>query len=98
MSPTLPRSPPYTDHSIHSPVHAGCQNSLDFICVFSDVVLLGDLWDRGHVSRGSPVTETVQSLCHEVRFMLRPEEWRTSVPGEPPGFSCKGAELPLPAS
>lgn len=29
------------------------------------------------------------SLYHEVGFIQVPEEWRTSVPGGPPSFSCK---------
>lgn len=44
--------------------------------------------------------DAVSSLYHEVGFIPGSEEWKTSVPGEPPGFSCtdKGLSDPFQPS
>lgn len=36
------------------------------------------------------------SLYHKVEFIPGPDKWRTSVPAEPPSFSCKKKGLSHP--
>lgn len=65
-----------------------------------DMVLLGDLWGQRPclpAQTGSyPMILCRLSLYDEVGFIPGPEEQKTSVPGEPPGFSCKKKGLSHP--